>query len=113
MRGGWFGGLLSLGAAAFYYRYENYQVFLFSDSADVAGRPMLEILNAKQAENYGIEVDGQIAPLRGWTPRLIEGLRLSGNFGWLHGEYLDFVTTRIVDLGQRRPWSRSRSSYAG
>jgi outer membrane receptor protein involved in Fe transport len=99
LRGGFFGGLMSLGAAGFYYRYENYQVFLFSDSASSASPPVLEILNAKQAENFGIEVEGQIAPLRGWTPRLIEGLRISGNFGWLHGEYLDFVTTRFLLAG--------------
>jgi outer membrane receptor protein involved in Fe transport len=62
---------------------------------------VLEILNAKQAENFGIEFEGQIAPLRGWTPRLIEGLRVSGNFGWLHGEYLDFVTTRFLLAGNQ------------
>jgi outer membrane receptor protein involved in Fe transport len=96
LRGGFLGGLMSLGAAGFYYRYENYQVFLFQDSASTTSPPVLEILNAKQAENFGVEVEGQIAPLRGWTPRLIEGLRVSGNFGWIHGEYLDFVTTRFL-----------------
>jgi outer membrane receptor protein involved in Fe transport len=95
LRGAWFGGLMSLGAAAFYYKYENYQVFLFSDSSDPSSPPFLEILNAKQAENYGVELEGQIAPLRGWAPRIVEGLRFTGNLGWLHGEYLDFTATRF------------------
>jgi outer membrane receptor protein involved in Fe transport len=98
LRGQWFGGLASLGASAFYYRYENYQVFLFTDAADPSTPPVLEILNAKQAENYGVEFDANIAPLRGWTPQFMEGLRVSGNFGWLHGEFLDFTTTRIFAL---------------
>ena len=36
--------------------------------------PVLEIRNAEEAENYGIEVEGSVAPLRGWAPRLLEGL---------------------------------------
>ena len=112
LRGAWFGGLMSLGAAGFYYKYENYQVFLFSDSSDVASPPFLEIVNAKQAENYGIELDGQIAPLRGWAPRIVEGLRVSGNFGWLHGEYLDFTTTRFFKP-QVGPVNPIPVSYAG
>jgi outer membrane receptor protein involved in Fe transport len=99
MAGQWFGGRASMRASAFYYRYENYQVFLFSDSADISAPPTLEILTAQQAENYGVEFEGSIAPLRGWTPRFMEGLRVSGNFGWLHGEFLEFTSTRTFQLG--------------
>jgi outer membrane receptor protein involved in Fe transport len=98
LRGSWLDSRLSLASSFFYYRYENYQVFLFIDSADAGAPPVLEILNAHQAENYGIELEGMIQPLRGWTPKLIEGLRLSGNFSWLHGEYIDFSTTRTFRL---------------
>jgi outer membrane receptor protein involved in Fe transport len=112
LRGQWFGGLASLGTSAFYYRYENYQVFLFSDSSDVASPPVLEILNAKEAENYGVELDVNASPLRGWTPRLIEDLRVSGNAGWLHGEFLDFTTTRIFSFGQQ-PIVPVTVNYAG
>jgi iron complex outermembrane receptor protein len=112
LRGQWFRGLLSMGASAFYYRYENYQVFLFSDSADVSAPPTLEILNAKQAENYGIEFDANISPLRGWAPRFMEGLRVSGNFGWLHGEFLDFTSTRVFALGGA-PIVPIQVNYAG
>jgi iron complex outermembrane receptor protein len=112
LRGQWFGGLASMGVSGFYYRYENYQVFLFTDAADPASPPVLEILNAKQAENYGVEIDGNFAPLRGWTPRFMEGLRLSGNAGWLHGEFLDFTTTRIFALGSQ-PIVPVTVNYAG
>jgi outer membrane receptor protein involved in Fe transport len=98
LRGQWFGGLASFGSSAFYYRYENYQVFLFTDAADPASPPVLEILNAKRAENYGVELDANISPLRGWAPRFMEGLRISANAGWLHGEFLDFTVTRIFQL---------------
>jgi iron complex outermembrane receptor protein len=113
LRGGWFDGRMSIGTAAFYYRYENYQVFLFTDSSNATTAPTLEILNAKQAENYGVELEGQIAPLRGWAPRLFDGLRLSGNFGWLHGEYLDFTTTSFFNLGPGFPSVPVSVSYAG
>ena len=100
LRGSWLDSRVSLGTSFFYYRYENYQVFLFIDSADIGSPPVLEILNAKQAENFGIELEGTFLPLRGWSwmPRLAEGLRLSGNFGWLHGEYIDFTTNRTFVL---------------
>jgi iron complex outermembrane receptor protein len=98
LRGSWFDQRLLLAAAYFYYRYENYQIFLFTDSADPGELPVLEILNAKEAENYGVEVEGTLSPLRGWAPALFDGLRLSGTFGWLHGEYIDFVTTRIFQF---------------
>ena len=72
----------------FYYRYEDYQIFLFRDVANEP--PVLEIVNAAQAENYGIEVEGRLLPLRGWVPQVVEGLQLSANASWLHGEFLDF-----------------------
>ena len=88
LEGDWFSRRLSGSVNYFYYRYEDYQVFLFRDVANQP--PVLEIVNAAQAENYGIEVEGHLTPLRGWVPRVIEGLQVSANAGWLHGEYLDF-----------------------
>jgi iron complex outermembrane receptor protein len=99
LQGSWLDRRVSLLGAFFYYRYENYQVFLFTSGGVVSAPPVLEILNAKRAENYGIEVEGRIEPLRGWVPQLIEGLRLSGNFSWLHGEYLDFQQIRKLPAG--------------
>jgi outer membrane receptor protein involved in Fe transport len=113
LRGAWFNRRLSLATAYFYYRYTNYQVFLFVDSADAAQPPTLAILNAKQAENFGIEVEGAVQPLLGWVPNLFAGLRLSGNFSWLHGEYIDFVTARSFDPKTGTGVSNIPVSYSG
>ncbi len=96
LRGAWLDRRISLAGSFFYYRYENYQIFLFTDSAEAAEPPTLEIVNAKQAENFGVEIEGAVRPLEGWAPRLLSGLRLSANFSWLHGEYLNFTTFRKV-----------------
>jgi iron complex outermembrane recepter protein len=98
LRGSWFSGRLALATSFFYYRYENYQVFLFVDSANATEPPVLEIINAQQAENYGIEIEGTSSPLRGLVPPLFDGLRVSANFSWLHGEYLDFSTIRNIPI---------------
>ena len=37
-------------------------------------------------------------PLRGWVPGVLEGLTLSGRFGWIESEFLDFTDTRDVDF---------------
>ncbi len=99
LRGTWFNRRLALATSFFYYRYSNYQVFLFIDSADASEPPVLAILNAKQAENFGIEVEGSVQPLEGWAPSLLSGLRFSGNFSWLHGEYIDFASERRLTTG--------------
>jgi outer membrane receptor protein involved in Fe transport len=98
LRGAWLDRRISLAGAFFYYRYSNYQIFLFTDSAEETQPPVLEIVNAKQAENFGVEIEGALQPLRGWAPRLLDGLRLSGNFSWLHGEYLNFTTFRAIAI---------------
>ena len=49
-----------LAGSVFYYRYQNYQIFLFTDSADQSEPPVLEIVNAKQAENFGAELEGTL-----------------------------------------------------
>jgi iron complex outermembrane receptor protein len=103
LRGSWLDRRISLAGSFFYYRYENYQIFLFHDSAAAAEPPTLEIVNAKQAENFGVELEGALQPLDGWAPRLLSGLRLSANFGWLHGEYLDFTTFQKISFGSGPP----------
>jgi outer membrane receptor protein involved in Fe transport len=94
--GGWLDDRLTGALSLFYYKYTGYQVFLFRDQADRP--PVLEILNADEAENYGLELEGHIEPLLDLVPPLVEGLRIGANFSLLHGEYLDFqVTTTVKD----------------
>ncbi len=94
--GAFFDRRLSGTISYFYYRYEDYQIFLFRDVA--LEPPVLEIINAAEAENYGVEVEGRVAPLRGWVPRFFEDLELSGNFGWLHGEFIDFQLRNTLSI---------------
>lgn len=82
----WFDGRLDVNFAAFYYRYKNYQVFVTNRSFD--SPPEQIITNAKDAQNYGIELDVVAEPF--------DGLMIEANLGWIESEFLDFVTTRLV-----------------
>ena len=69
------GNGFSLEAAAFYYDYRNLQVSLFTD-----GRA--EIINAAQAEIYGVEGSASV--------QLGSGFSLNLGGAYVHGRYTDF-----------------------
>jgi len=81
LRGRWFDGRLSLGASLFHYTYSNYQVFIVED--EPTAPPTYSIINANDAEIYGAELDLRAEPL--------DGLVVSGRFGWLESQFLDFT----------------------
>ncbi|MDJ0850947.1 MAG: TonB-dependent receptor [Myxococcota bacterium] len=89
LKGRWLEGRLALGAALFYYKYVDYQVFVVTDAA--GGAPVLQIINANDAEVYGAEVDTRIEPLAGWVDDTFDGLVITGRFGWLESQFLDFT----------------------
>ncbi len=90
-------GLMNVTAAAFFYKYDNYQVFLIE--SQVGSPPQLEILNANTAQVYGIEADVLIQPLKIiGVPEAIEGLTVSMNFAWLESQFLDFSDVRTTFL---------------
>jgi iron complex outermembrane receptor protein len=97
LSGSWLNQRLSGSVSYFYYKYQDYQVFLFRSVANEP--PVLEIINASEAENYGLELEGRAMPLRGWAPRQIENLMLTANVGWLHGEFLDFQIRSEQTIG--------------
>jgi iron complex outermembrane receptor protein len=101
LRGAWLDGRLSAGAAMFYYKYVDYQVFVFENSP--VGAPVLEIVNANDAEVYGAEVEFRAEPFSGWAPELLEGLVLTGRFGWLESQFLDF-TNEVFTIDQSPPF---------
>jgi iron complex outermembrane receptor protein len=103
MRGRWFEGRLSAGAAFFYYLYEGYQVFLFTDVPGLP--PTLEVVNANNAENYGSEVDMRLEPLAGLVPGAFDGLVMHLRVGWLESQFVDFqnVVFRQAAVGQPFP----------
>jgi outer membrane receptor protein involved in Fe transport len=96
LRGAFFEGRLQLGVSAFYYRYQDYQVFVVvSDGQTI---PQNQIENASDAQVYGAELDFQLEPLGGFVPLEIDGLRLTGRFGWLENQYLDFTVESITSV---------------
>jgi outer membrane receptor protein involved in Fe transport len=89
LRGRWLDGRLGLGLALFYYGYTNYQVFVIED--EPGAPPTLAVINAKNAEVYGAELDLRAEPLAGWVPHALDGLVLTGRLGWLESQFLDFT----------------------
>lgn len=86
---------IKLGAAAFYYKYDNYQVFLIESQA--GSPPQLEIINANTAQVYGVEADLELRPLEMMqAPEWISALTLKMNFSWLESEFLDFSDRRTA-----------------
>lgn len=109
-RGSWFDGLLDLSADFFYYRYKNYQVFVFTD--EVGQGPTLQILNAPEAQVYGSEMQITLMPLQDLLPEEYSGLRLQAQLGWLSSEFIEFnQEVNVVDAGGK-PF-RKVVNYAG
>jgi len=96
LAGKWFDRRLILNASLFYYKYENYQVFVIESKPD--DPPELVIVNANNAEVYGAEVSLITMPLRGLVEEEFEGLRIEARFGWLESEFLDFVNPVLKTL---------------
>ncbi len=102
-KGAWFDTRLSLGGSFFYYKYNDYQVFVFENSPG-PNPPTLEIINANNAEVYGIEADLELRPLQDtfeWLPDEADDLLIQVRFGWLKSEFLDFTDTEIRSTGTR------------
>ena len=80
-KGSWLDDRLRLTSAFFWYKYDNYQVFTFSNNAGEP--PQRIVINADDAELYGAEVETTLEPIDG----LIAELR----FSWLESRFLDFT----------------------
>jgi iron complex outermembrane receptor protein len=96
LRGTWLDGRLTSGAALFFYKYANYQVFVVADA--FGAPPTFQIVNANDAQVYGAELDLRLEPLVDLVPPELEGLVVTARAGWLESEFLDFSTsqTRFV-----------------
>jgi iron complex outermembrane receptor protein len=93
----WLDHRLRLDVAGFYYDYENIQIFQVRNTA--GGAPVQELINANDADVYGLELEVEARPLEGWVPAHLEGLRLFGSFAWLESRYTDFLHTRVDSSG--------------
>jgi iron complex outermembrane receptor protein len=91
LRGSWLDARLFMSGAFFYYKYQDYQLFLFSNAP--VGPPILEIVNANNVESYGMELELNARPIEDvdWVPPELGGLDLTLRFGWLESHFLDFV----------------------
>lgn len=85
-------GRIRLRAEIFFYLYENYQIFLFSDSPT---GPVLEVQNAEEVENFGADIELKLRPLDGLVDQRWDGLNIGVRFGWLESEFIDFTNTRL------------------
>ena len=81
LSGSWLDGRLGLNGSFFYYAYKDYQ--LFTAQQFVGGQPEFVILNADEAEVYGVELDASARP---WN-----GAFINVRGSWLKSEFLDFV----------------------
>lgn len=87
---GFWAGRVTGQAAFFFYNYENYQVFRLTTDA---GGVFRTVQNARQARNYGAEVEFNLTPLEGYAPEAIEGLRINFRGGWLETNYVEFTNS--------------------
>jgi outer membrane receptor protein involved in Fe transport len=83
--------------AAFYYDYENIQIFQIKNAA--GGVPVQKLINANDADVYGVEIELEARPLAGWVPEDLEGLMVFVSFAWLEAKYTDFQDTQVNFIG--------------
>jgi iron complex outermembrane receptor protein len=77
--------------AAFHYSYHNLQVGITIPNPDPRVGGVLNLtLNAKEAEDYGIDSEFEIEP--------IEHLHVRAGAAWLHARYTDFKNATNVGL---------------
>jgi len=84
----WWDGRLELNLAAFYYGFDDQQIFQLQQEG--TGVPLPRLINAQESTIFGAEIELFVEP--------IDGLEMQVNAGWLDSEYSDF-TTRIIQGG--------------
>lgn len=89
LRGLWWERRVALNVAAFFYKYTNYQILIVESG--FGSLPTLEVINASDAENYGLELNLRLEPLVDFVPQEVEGLSFDMRFGWLESQFLDFT----------------------
>ncbi|MFO0688223.1 MAG: TonB-dependent receptor [Myxococcota bacterium] len=82
-KGSWLDDRITVDGALFWYAYQNYQVFTFTNNPRSA--PVRVVINADNALNFGAELATTIKP--------IEGLTADVRFGWLETKFLDFTSS--------------------
>jgi len=85
--------------AVFYYDYQDIQVFQLRNAG--GNVPVQELINADDADVFGVEMEIDVKPFEGWAPPIFEQIWIRGTFAYLDSKYTDFVNSQdvIVDAG--------------
>lgn len=93
------GGRARFNTAGFYYDYKNLQIFQLKNES--GGVPVQTLLNADDAEVFGVEIEADVSPLQGLAPSWMEGLQVFGSFAWLESVYTDFKNVKLDFVGNQ------------
>ena len=88
------GGRVALSSAFFYYDYQQLQVIALRNAPGTA--PVPDLINADDADVFGIEMETDLRPFDGWAPALVEDVWIRLTFSWLDATYTDFVNVFTV-----------------
>ena len=105
----WFDRRLMLNLTGFYYDYDDLQVFNLERAQ--GGVPVQQLINANDAEVFGVELELHSRPLDGLID--YDALDLRFNFGWLESRYKDFVDTFQKNVGRPSRRTELLIDYTG
>lgn len=81
--------------AVFYYDYQDIQVFQLKNSGGSV--PVQQLINADDADVFGIEMEFDVKPFEGWAPPIMENLWIRLTFAYLDSKYTDFVNVNTAE----------------
>jgi iron complex outermembrane recepter protein len=85
----WWDARFTANGAIFYYDYNDIQVFRLRNTG--GGVPVNQLINAKDADILGVELDFDLTPFDGIGHPIFSGINLFASFAWLDSSYTDFV----------------------
>ncbi len=97
LRSHWFDGRLMTNVTGFFYDYKDLQVFKLEQDP-LAGFTVAKLVNAQDADVYGVELDIAAQP--------IEGMNITFNAAWVESEYNEFVTDLPFRFQPQKPGGR-------
>ena len=80
--------------AFFYYDYQDIQVFQLRNAGGSV--PVQELINADDADVFGVEMEVDVKPFEGWAHPILEQLWIRGTFAYLDSKYTDFVNVQEI-----------------
>lgn len=80
--------------AVFMYDYQDIQVFQLKNAGGSV--PVQQLINAADADVFGVEMEIDAKPFEGWAPPIFEGIWIRLTFAYLDSKYTDFVNAQDV-----------------